>query len=461
MKPKRKITKKARLLDLKDDLLESTSRLCKIFDALGEKDSLLLLKKINSFVLKPKRTKEKEEEKKPTAPQKTPTPSAKPSDSMDFNQDEFDNYTPRKYRSPLDSSHSEPFSTPEDTESDSEKDTDDLNIAINLGEDETSEMEMEIVKSIRIRDRFGDKDDFLTDKSIVTKHNLNVPKRIDPFKDAGKILGRYPHQTNQYSTASAEFKKLDPIQELPEHLTTDLNSDDYDAKIKWRLSELTKLGLKKDKLELKNPNEDVFKERERLENEYKRYIIDLDRRALKVPEPNMIDTTNGECSAVWRNWFQNRMEQMECWLVEDAVNYHLPPSLECDPPAGLKLLAVDWNIYKKSEIEVPWNFATQGPLVLRDDMVYDGNILYNPLNGKTWSNIVEHLEDQVKKRWRNKFPESRRNPFDDNGGLFWCQILQQWYDLLNVSIIFIFIFIFSVRNVPQIFSNYPLSRLQK
>ena len=428
MKPKNKKMRKARLLDLKDDLLSSTNKICKLFDALNEKDGLLLLKKINTFVVESKKQK-----KESTVKKEAPVPSAKPSNPMDFNQKEFDEYTPRKYRSPMDSSHSEPF-TVSDSESEQEIDSDDFNNAINMGEDEEYS-ELEIVKNIRIRDRFGDKDDFITDKSIVTKQNLNIPKRIDPFKDAGKLLGRYPFQANSYSKASDGFKKLDPIQEHGETITSALNSADYEAKHKWRMNELKELGILKDKLQLKAPNSDVYTERERLDNEYKRYLIDLDRRALKQPEPNMIDTTNGECSEIWRQWFQNRMDQMENWLVEDAINYHLPPSMECEPPTGLKLLTADWNVFKKSEIDVPWNFTKYGPLVLRDDMVYDGDKLYNPTNGKTWNNIVEHLEDQVKKRWRDQFPESRRNPFDDNGGLFWCQILQQWYDIVSVSLI--------------------------
>ena len=424
---KNKKMKKVRLLDLKDELLTSTSRLCKVFDSLNEKDSLLLLKKINAFVKKPKKSensasKEVQQNERFKSTVIAPVPAAKPVNPMDFSQEEFDAYEPRHKHT--DSSLSEPFSN---------SDSDDLNEAINYGDEEFAEME--IVNSIRIRDRFGDKDDFLTDKSIVTKHNLNVPKRIDPFKDEGKILGRYPFQANPYSNAPSGFKKLETIQELDGPLVSKLNSDGYDNKATWRLNELTKIGLKKDKLELKVPNTDVCTERERLDNEYKRYLIDLDRRAQKIPEPNMINTTNGECSDEWRNWFQHRLDQMEAWLVEDAINYHLPPSLECDPPAGLKFLAADWNCFRKNEIEIPWDFNNDGPMVLKDDMAFDGTKLYNPLNGKVWNNIVEHLEDQVKRRWRERFPGSRRNPFDDNGGLFWSQIMQQWYDLLNVSTI--------------------------
>ena len=415
--------KKLRLLDLKDDLLQSTNQLCKVFDALNEKDGLTLLKKINSFVIK---TKNAEKGSKKSTKTILPTPSAKPVNPMDFNQKEFDEYTPRM--ATTDSSLSEPFSS---SNPESETEGDGLNDAMNIGEEEYSEES--IVKSIRIRDRFGDKDDFMTDKSIVTKQNLNIPRRVDPFKDAGKIIGRFPYTENLYSNVPIEKRNDNLIKKYSDVAAGNLNKDDYDTKCKWRKIELNRLGIDKDKLELKKPNEVGLKERERLNFEYKRYLIDLERRALKVPEPNMIDTTNGECSDEWRKWFQNRMEQMECWLVEDAINYHLPPSSECDPPAGLSLLAVDWNVFRKGEIDTPWNYTENGPLVLRDDMAYDGKSLYDPRNGRTWSNIVEHLEDQVKKRWLNKFPDSNRNPFNDNGGLFWCQILQQWYDLVNVS----------------------------
>ena len=420
MKNKMKKMKKLRLLDLKDDLLQSTNQLCKVFDALNEKDGLTLLNKINSFVAKTKK-----HERKKSTEFTVPIPSAKPTNPMDFNKEEFDAYEPRVKAT--DSSHSEPFSS----NYDSEDEGDDLNNAINMGVEEYSEDS--IVRKIRIRDRFGDEDDFLTDKSIVTKQNLNIPRRVDPFKDAGKIIGRFPYQENSYSTVPVETRLNVPIKRYSDAVAENLNKDDYDSKYKWRKAELNKIGLDKNKLELKRPNEADLKERERLNNEYKRYLIDLERRALKVPEPNMINTTNGECSEEWRKWFQNRMEQMECWLVEDAINYHLPPSMECDPPAGLSLLAVDWNVFRKSEVDVIWDYTTHGPLVLSEDMVYDGKSLYDPRNGRTWSNIVEHLEDQVKKRWLIRFPDSNRNPFNDNGGLFWCHILQQWYDLVNVS----------------------------
>ena len=435
MKSKTKKMKKSRLLDLKDDLLASTNQLCKVFDALNEKDGLLLLNKINSFVTRTKKLeKTKTEENKnknklnKSATNTTPMPSAKPTNPMDFNQEEFDGHKPRKFRSAM---WTPPFSSSSDT--DSTPEIDDLNVAINVGEDEYSEES--IVRNIRIRDRFGDKDDFITDKSIVTKQNLNIPRRVDPFKDKGKLIGKYPFQSNPYSNVPVEPIRTDPIKKYSEAVAGNLNRDDYDSKYKWRKVELSKLGLDKNKLELRKPFEADLNERERLNNEYKRYLIDLDRRAQKIPEPNMINTTNGECSDEWRNWFQHRMEQMECWLVEDAINYHLPPSKECDPPMGVSLLAADWNVYRKTEIDIPWNYTEHGPLVLRDDMAYDGTKLFNPRNGKTWSNIVEHLEDQVKRRWLHRFPDSNRNPFDDKGGLFWCQILQQWYDIVNVSTI--------------------------
>ena len=460
MKLKNKKMKAARLMDLKDDLLTSTNRICELFDSLNEKDGLLLLKKINSFVTGSKKSKNSKKGKATDTEKSTtekgipsPSPSAKPTNPMDFNQKEFDEYTPRMKHT--DSSMSEPFSS-SDPESDQELETDDFNNAINVGEEEEYS-ELDIVKKIRIRDRFGDKDDFLTDKSIVTKHDLNTPRRIDPFKDAGKVLGKYPFQSNQYSNASENFTNCDLAEELSESMKTQLNLADYEMKHKWRMNELKKLGLQKDKLELKLPNSDVCAEREKLGHEYKRYLIDLDRRAQKQPEPNMIDTKTGECSSAWRQWFQNRMDQMEKWLVEDAVNYHLPPSAECDPPIGLKLLTADWNIFRKTETNIPWDFTKYGPMVLRDDMVYDGTKLYNPLNGRTWSNIVEHLEDQVKKRWREAFPGSRKNPFDENGGLFWSQILQQWYDLLDVSLKFTTLA--TLRSMPR-FSTFYLIFMQ-
>ena len=317
IKDMKNVAKKTKLLDLKKELLKDHDRIQNIFDDLDEKNALILLKKINAFISKPNKGKNGQQttttKLETTTGMITPTPSAKPIGPMDFDQEEFDNYkpgpAPGSTSSEISESNTEPFPSSEHEsimeESDSNAEVvDDLNEAINLGEEDL--MDDTIVRSIRVRDRFGDKDDFINDKSIVTRQNLHIPKTVDPFKDGNKVLGKFPFQRNPYSNAPL-LTESSQITKLPENLTKQLNEDDYDAKAKWRAGELMKMGLYKDKLELKNATSEVLNERERLKNEYKRYVIDRKRREEKEPEPNMIDTTTGECSQVWRDWFQRRM----------------------------------------------------------------------------------------------------------------------------------------------------------
>ena len=122
--------------------------------------------------------------------------------------------------------------------------------------------------------------------------------------------------------------------------------------------------------------------------------------------------------------------------MEDALNSDLEPSAECDPPRGLKtLMADDWNVFRSNEVKVNWDYEKYGPMVLTKDMAYDGTRLYNPINGQSWSNIVEHLEYLVKKSFAENFPDANHeyDVFQANEGYFWSKLLQQWYDLIQVS----------------------------
>ena len=149
----------------------------------------------------------------------------------------------------------------------------------------------------------------------------------------------------------------------------------------------------------------------------------------------MINPTNGECSQIWRDWFEERMTQMREWLLQDATAYkHLPPSKECDPPRGLHKMAADWHIMRKSEVEINWDYEEYGAMMISDTMAYDGVKLYNPQNGRTWNNIVELLESEVKRDYAMSHPGSDEDVFTKNDGYFWSVLLQQWYDHCEVSL---------------------------
>ena len=60
--------------------------------------------------------------------------------------------------------------------------------------------------------------------------------------------------------------------------------------------------------------------------------------------------------------------------------------------------------------------------------VFQGFIL-----GKSWSNIVEVLETEVKKKYELLHPGTNFDVFETNQGFFWSRLLQQWYDNVNVS----------------------------
>ena len=148
----------------------------------------------------------------------------------------------------------------------------------------------------------------------------------------------------------------------------------------------------------------------------------------------MVNKQNGQFSDEWKQWFDNRVEQMKSWLVEDAAKHsHLPSSVECDPPKGIELLAADWNVFRKSEVEVLWDYQKYGPMILGSNLAYDGKKLYNPLSGRTWSNIVEVLETEVKEKFGKMYPDANVDVFEMNDGFFWSTLLQQWYDNVNVS----------------------------
>ena len=151
---------------------------------------------------------------------------------------------------------------------------------------------------------------------------------------------------------------------------------------------------------------------------------------------DFINPENGECSNEWREWFNHRMEQVSQWLVEDACrNYELPPSKECEPPRGMQSLACEWKVFRKTEVEVKWKYDVFGPMILSDNIAYDGKNLYNPLNGRQWENFIEFLEAEVKRKYREAFPDLETDVFDRNNGIFWSLLLQQWYDIISVSLL--------------------------
>ena len=146
-------------------------------------------------------------------------------------------------------------------------------------------------------------------------------------------------------------------------------------------------------------------------------------------------------------------------MIEDAIS-GLPPSQECEPPMGVSLLAADWNVFKKSEVKIKWDYAKYGPMVLAENIAYDGKKLYNPINGREWDNFIEHLEETVRRKFAENFPDSNYDAFEENEGYFWSLLLQQWYDYIKVITSFALILtrLLINRIIEDIFSD-PISSL--
>ena len=317
--------------------------------------------------------------------------------------------------------------------------------AIDLSDDEQSRSEPfsdsdnEIADVLNRGINESDLDDshklnFSTDKSVVTKENQHIERRIDPFNDKDKIIGA--KISNPQSRAPITMRQADPLEKFPQEMIDCMNETTYDEKSKWRKASLLKEGLTKEKMEPKVAKIEDLELREKLRIEKEREEIDASRRIQKTVEPNAINTANGEWSDIWREWYDRRLSQIEAWLLEDATIYrHLPPSKECNPPRNVKTsTATDWNVFRKSEIQVPWDFEKYGPMMLTDEMAYDGSKLYDPINGRPWSNVIEYLETQVKRKFESEYPGAGFEVFDKNDGFFWSTILQQWYDEINVSL---------------------------
>ena len=276
--------------------------------------------------------------------------------------------------------------------------------------------------------------EYSTERSVVTKENQHIERKVDPFMDKNKIVGGAGRNGNPPSRAPIQMRPADNLELFSNEMTSGMNTRGFDEKLKNRKALLLREGLIKEKLEPKGPTSEDLELRQELRKEKERAEIDTRRRALKEPEPNMINTENGEWSDVWRNWFDRRLGQIEEWLLEDATTYnHLPPSVECEPPRGVKVLATDWNVIRRNEVEVAWDYEKYGPMRLTDNMAYDGTKLYNPITGRTWSNIIEVLETEVKKKYEALNPGTDFNVFEVNDGFFWSTLLQQWYDIINVS----------------------------
>ena len=414
--------------DLKESILKGEIRIKDIFDALNVKDQRKIARKF--------RKNEDLNRKTNIGDDLTPIPSGAPSDCEDCENCEYcedcDNCDSR----------SDPF--PE-----SEEDTKDvLNQGMNL--DDTSGSQK----------RDYSLDDFATERSIVTRENQNIERRIDPFNDKEKVIGKIVKKGNPPSRAPIQMRMADPLKMHSEIMVQGMNQKNFDEKAKIRKASLLKKGLTKEKLEPKNATSNDLEIRNKLKLEKERLEIDAVRRTLKIGEPNVVNTSNGEWSDEWRDWFQRRLTQIEDWLLEDATVYrHLPPSRECEPPRGYEAPTMaDWNVFRKSEVQVPWDFEKYGPMMLTENMAYDGNRLYDPLNGRSWSNIVEVLESEVKRKYQAEHPEAPMDVFEKNDGYFWSTILQQWYDNVNVSLrllLFSCNYSFSEVNRHSVLS-YPL-----
>ena len=336
------------------------------------------------------------------------------------------------------SSRSDPFS--DSLSNVEEEESDVFNQGINIGD---------LSNCLR---REHSQAEYSTERSIVTIENQNIERRVDPFNDGQKIIGQMSKKGNPPSKAPIQMRQADPIKLFSEVMTEGLNVLTYGEKLEKRKTSLKKDGLTKEKLEPVGPTIEDLEMRSKLKLEKERCEIDKRRRVLKIPEPNMVNTENGEWSDEWRKWFDGRLRQIEDWLLEDATMFRdLPPSNECAPPRGVDDLAADWNVFRKSEIEVAWDYEKYGPIRLTDNMAYDGNKLFDPISGnnkikrysftesytlgKSWNNIVEVLETEVRKQYEQLHPGTDFDVFETNEGFFWSRLLQQWYDNVNVSAI--------------------------
>ena len=95
-------------------------------------------------------------------------------------------------------------------------------------------------------------------------------------------------------------------------------------------------------------------------------------------------------------------------------------------------MATDWHVLRKNEVQIKWDYEEYGAMMINDTMAYDGVKLYNPLNGRTWNNIVEVLESEVKRDYAMSHGPNE-DVFKKNDGYFWSILLQQWHDHCNVS----------------------------
>lgn len=226
--------------------------------------------------------------------------------------------------------------------------------------------------SSTIRSRMNDELEYSTDRSIVRKVDQHFEKRVDPFGDKGKIIGPKNPAGNPVARAPIGMKPAQTIDQLPKALVDQMNKTSYNEKLESRKKMLRNEGLLHEKLDPPKPTQDDFAHRIFLEEDYKRELVDATRRELKMPEPNMINPENGECDQGWRDWFENRMQQIREWLIEDATIYsHLRPSCECDPPKGLNKMAADWHTLRKNEVQIKWDYEEYGAMMLSDTMAYD------------------------------------------------------------------------------------------
>ena len=172
-----------------------------------------------------------------------------------------------------------------------------------------------------LRARVNDESDYTTNKSIVRKEDQHFEKRVDPFEDRGKIIGPKDPNGNPIAKAPIGMKPAQKIEPLPKRMVDSMNKTSYNEKLEKRRKWLRSQKLLQESLEPAKPTQDDFSHRTFLEEDHQREVVDADRREQKLPEPNMINPTNGECDQGWRDWFEMRMQQIREWLIQDATIY--------------------------------------------------------------------------------------------------------------------------------------------
>ena len=127
--------------------------------------------------------------------------------------------------------------------------------------------EENLTRSLR---RDYSQDDYATDRSIVTRENQHIPRRVDPFNDRDKMIGQFERKGNPESTAPIEMRPAEDIKLFSEILVDGLNKQNYSTKLEKRKTLLLRRKVNKERLEPKPVTENDIELRKQLKKEAER-----------------------------------------------------------------------------------------------------------------------------------------------------------------------------------------------